>query len=134
MYQIMESIANRLIIFLLSRAQGKNRAGKLVHVIRRSIIVIAALLFINILLITNNIYYRFYTKDLETSLSKVSFLFREEDNPLNEFVKTNKDLTSKLDESRRLKLRLVRDNTILANKVLLLMEEVKDGKKEPSKK
>lgn len=134
MYQIMESIANRLIIFLLSRAQGKNRAGKLVHVIRRSIIVIAALLFINILLITNNIYYRFYTKDLETSLSKVSFLFREEDNPLNEFVKTNKDLTSKLDESRRLNLRLVRDNTILANKVLLLMEEVKDGKKEPSKK
>lgn len=134
MYQIMESIANRLIIFLLSRAQGKNRAGKLVHVIRRSIIVIAVLLFINILLITNNIYYRFYTKDLETSLSKVSFLFREEDNPLNEFVKTNKDLTSKLDESRRLNLRLVRDNTILANKVLLLMEEAKDSKKEPSKK
>lgn len=134
MYQIMESIANRLIIFLLSRAQGKNRVGKLVQVIRRSIIVIAVLLFINILLITNNIYYRFYTKDLETSLSKVSFLFREEDNPLNEFVKTNKDLTSKLDESRRLNLRLVRDNTILANKVLLLMDETKDCKKEPSKK
>lgn len=134
MYQIMESIANRLIIFLLSRAQGKNRAGKLIHVIRRSIIVIAVLLFINILLITNNIYYRFYTKDLETSLSKVSFLFREEDNPLNEFVKTNKDLTTKLDESRRLNIRLVRDNTILANKVLLLMEEAKDSKKEPSNK
>ena len=76
---------------------------------------------------------RAYVNDLEESLSKFSFIFDKEDNPLNELIQTNKDLQQRLDVAIKTNISLIKDNNLLSNKVLQLLKDTEQCQKEKPK-
>ncbi len=132
MYRMAKELVDRFIEWLLARAGGSTLEEKLMSALKTVSFMCVGLLWAVVTLLVIDFNMKIRLNDTENAASVVNKMFDPDNNPLDEFVTINQELTQRMHAMQGENVLLLRDNLILVqdNKRLsqennLLREEVK---------